>query len=555
MHQAPQRRIVWVWAAYLAACGAFGAAAGIAFGLPPWLLLRDEAVQSGILGLAYVLATLVPLSGALKRAPCPAWLVAVLAGCAFVAAWFGAKAIGIEIPLAHTVPLGILAAGVNLLLLRAGRPGHGGLLRGTVLALACLVVCSILPGVPPLRDTALARAVYRNLEQPVSRVVPTGLHNVQVNFFRARIPASQSQGGGLALAGDMLLLVTGDGLIYLLTLSADSERLEVQPIDRTVPVNRGEFLESPLGPENIKDFRALSMLLLDAGSPSTPTRTLLASHHYWHRERSCYVLRVSVARMPWQEFVAGSEPSGWETLYETSPCLPLKPGTAEFFAGNQSGGQMVQSGPDTVLLTVGDHGYDGVYGEPVVAQNPGSSYGKIIEIDIRSGASRVYSLGHRNPQGLYQDADGWTWETEHGPKGGDELNRIDRGGNYGWPVATLGAKYLHFSWPGLSGGDAGTQLVAPLFAWTPSIAVSGLTQVAGGDFSRWQGDLMAASLAARSVHRVHMVDGHPMMAEPIRLGERLRHIVRDSGGRLVLWTDRGDVGVLKRAPETDEDPE
>jgi hypothetical protein len=453
------------------------------------------------------------------------------------------------------VPLGILAIGLNLLLLRANQPDRGGLLRLAVFALAFVIVSGALLGVSPLRHSAPALALYRHLEQPVSRVVNTALHNVQVNVFRARIPPSSSKGGGLAVAGDNLLLLTGDGKFYLLNLSADSEQLDVKTLDRQAPINRGQFLESPLGPENIEDFRALAVFLPHTSSAADSQQQILVSHHYWYPEKSCYVVRVSSVHMPWQEFLAGSEPSGWKTLYETSPCLPLKTGTDEFFAGNQSGGQMIQTGPATILLTVGDHGFDGVFGHPVAAQDPDYSYGKIIEIDINSGANQVFTLGHRNPQGLFQDTQGHIWETEHGPKGGDELNLINRGSNYGWPMATLGAKYLHFSWPGLKNPEPGTELVPPLFAWTPSIAVTALTQIEGGEFSRWQGDLMAASLVARSLHRIHVVDGRPMMAEPIPTRERLRDIVRDANGRLVLWTDRGDVGVLKRAPETAADPE
>jgi len=75
------------------------------------------------------------------------------------------------------------------------------------------------------------------------------------------------------------------------------------------------------------------------------------------------------------------------------------------------------------------------------------SYGKTILIHLDDGTSEIYSLGHRNPQGLYVTPEGAIWSTEHGPQGGDELNLIVRGANYGWPLVTYGTDYGSAAWP------------------------------------------------------------------------------------------------------------
>jgi aldose sugar dehydrogenase len=91
----------------------------------------------------------------------------------------------------------------------------------------------------------------------------------------------------------------------------------------------------------------------------------------------------------------------------------------------------------------------------------------------------------------------------------------------------------------------------PSFAWTPSIATSNLTSVEGGDFERWQGDLIVSTLISRSLYRVHFEHGEPVLAEPIPVEERVRDVVRDSRGRIIFWTDRAAIGLLARAAEDD----
>ena len=98
-----------------------------------------------------------------------------------------------------------------------------------------------------------------------------------------------------------------------------------------------------------------------------------------------------------------------------------------------------------LLLAVGDHMYDGVESDEILPQEKTAAYGKTVLINLESRAASIYSLGHRNPQGLDLDVHGNIWETEHGPRGGDELNLIRKGKNYGWPRRYL-RRRLHPSY-------------------------------------------------------------------------------------------------------------
>jgi glucose/arabinose dehydrogenase len=178
-----------------------------------------------------------------------------------------------------------------------------------------------------------------------------------------------------------------------------------------------------------------------------------------------------------------------------------------------------------------------------------SDYGKIVEVDTVTGSHRIFSSGLRNPQGLYRDKQGSIWETEHGPKGGDELNLIQEGKNYGWPVETFGANYEHYTWPLAGTKTSALDSSLPSLAWLPSVAVSNLIGIDHGVFERWQGDLVMGSLRAMSVFRIHLDGTRPVFNEAIFLGERIRDLALDSTGRIVLWTDNGRIGLLAPLPD------
>ena len=215
---------------------------------------------------------------------------------------------------------------------------------------------------------------------------------------------------------------------------------------------------------------------------------------------------------------------------------------------------MVKLDDATLLLTVGDHGLDGLYTSTSAPQDPHSEYGKTVRIDLQSGVADIYTLGHRNAQGLHKSSDGRLWLAEQGPAGGDELNLLVEGANYGWPIVTYGAAYGSHSWPfnPHQGHHAG--YVAPTFAWVPSIAVTSILSIQSDLVPAWQGDLLVASLRG-SIVRLRVDGERVVFAEPIySTGTRIRDMTETRDGRLVLFQDGGSISFVVPVPAP-ADPE
>jgi len=201
------------------------------------------------------------------------------------------------------------------------------------------------------------------------------------------------------------------------------------------------------------------------------------------------------------------------------------------------GGRMAFLHDGTLLLTTGE-GFD--YRE--AAQDVGSGLGKVLRMnDDGSAASGnpfpgspyVYSYGHRNPQGLAVSRDGTIWLHEHGPRGGDEVNRIEPGVNYGWPAITYGMDY---SGATISPYTAMEGMAQPVHHWTPSIAPSGLTVYEDALFPEFQGDLLAGALVDREVRHLELESGR-VVAEHALFGQleaRVRDVRSGPGGALYL---------------------
>jgi glucose/arabinose dehydrogenase len=223
------------------------------------------------------------------------------------------------------------------------------------------------------------------------------------------------------------------------------------------------------------------------------------------------------------------------------------------------GGRMALLPDRTLLVTIGD-GFN--YREK--AQDLSNGLGKIVRINLdgsipadnpfadKEGALReIYSYGHRNEQGLAVDpSTGTIWETEHGPMGGDELNIIEAGANYGWPVATYGLDYSGAQVSPFTQYDGTKQ---PAKYWVPSIGPSGLAIYQGGLFAGWKGDLLVGALARTALHRLDMEDGSVVGEERYLDGERIRDVREGPDGAIYVTTEDHDgapVGkVLRLTPE------
>ena len=159
----------------------------------------------------------------------------------------------------------------------------------------------------------------------------------------------------------------------------------------------------------------------------------------------------------------------------------------------------------------------------------------------------IWTYGHRNPQGLLVSADGTVWLHEHGPRGGDELNVIKPGKNYGWPAITHGVDY---SGAYVSPYTEATGMEQPVTYWVPSIAPGGFCEYQGDAFPQWQGNLFVAALAEKSVRRLEMLGAMVLSQEIMftELNQRIREVRQGPDGYLYLLTDSDEGKVLRVSP-------
>lgn len=348
-----------------------------------------------------------------------------------------------------------------------------------------------------------------------------------------------TSGGALAPIGDELLIVSGAGRLGFLPKTGPVVHLP----DR-VPMNVAAWqaYEFPVDPKGEPwgprywPFRAADILV----KPRADGRhDLFVSHHYFTGE--CVLFRVSAVTLK-HDAEGLSTTSPWRTVFDAAPCFPFP------HYGHQAGGPMLLDGDDHLLVFVGDHGRDG-WGTaeegrlPILPQAPDSHLGKLVRVEIATGRAEIFTSGHRNPLGLARDRAGRLWATEHGAHGGDELNLLAPGRDYGWPAVTYGITYDKTAPPGIENEDVGGHdgYSRPVYSWIPSIAPTGMTVNDPRRFPLWRDDLLLASLRAQSVFRIRRHGSALQYVEQIHIGIRLRDLAWMADGRLAMLQDRENV--------------
>lgn len=197
-----------------------------------------------------------------------------------------------------------------------------------------------------------------------------------------------------------------------------------------------------------------------------------------------------------------------------------------------------------LLVGLGDR-----YSEKDQAQVAGNQLGKVVRIAADGSTSEVWSLGHRNIQGAaLHPQTGELWAHEHGPQGGDEINVVERGRNYGWPVITYGRNYVTGTRIGEEGPRAGFE--QPLKVWVPSIAPSGMAWLTSERYPGWQGSLFVGALRAQMLVRL-TVDGRKVTGEERLLtdwGQRIRDVRQGPDGWLYVLTDGSNAKIARLQP-------
>ncbi|WP_306114119.1 MULTISPECIES: PQQ-dependent sugar dehydrogenase [unclassified Roseovarius] len=247
---------------------------------------------------------------------------------------------------------------------------------------------------------------------------------------------------------------------------------------------------------------------------------------------------VAVARL--SDDAQGLE--SWTEIFD------LTPGSS---GGRHFGSRIVEAPDGTLFITIGDRG------DRPSAQDLSRENGSVIRIN-RDGSipvdnpfvddpavrPAIWSYGHRNPQGAGLDPDGNLWVSEHGARGGDEVNAVRKGANYGWPVISYGR---HYSGAKIGEGTAKDGMEQPAFYWDPSIAPSGLMVYSGALWPEWEGDIFVGSLKFDYIARL---DGAPLTeAEQLMSAETVRvRDIREAPDGSIWFLSAGDGALYRLAP-------
>ena len=247
----------------------------------------------------------------------------------------------------------------------------------------------------------------------------------------------------------------------------------------------------------------------------------------------------------------GRLPEGGDSLEDVRVLFEMTPGGGR---GQHFGSRIVEGPDGHLFLTIGDRG------NADLAQDQARHNGTVVRLD-RDGAvppdnpfvgaagiqPEIWSYGHRNPQGLVWDnGNQRLWEIEHGPRGGDEINRVEKGRNYGWPVISYGKEYWA---PFMVGEDTHREgMEQPVKYYDPSIAPGSLLYYDGDAFPDWRGNLFAGALKLQHLNRVELdPEGRAIGEERLfqDLGERIRSLTQGPQGWIYFSTDSGKVFVIK----------
>ncbi len=350
-----------------------------------------------------------------------------------------------------------------------------------------------------------------------------------------RLERFAGRGGAIEVMGEDLLVVTPKGKFALVFRDGTVEYL-----NGSVPMNETAFETHPDydSPEFTPGrFRVADILLKQLGEGRYE---LFATHHYFTGE--CIRFRLSSTTIMRDEEGVTVMPE-WRTIFDAEPCMSVP-----WFAGHEGGGKMLTDGADHLLVIIGAHGIDGWRARPTFS--PDVHLGKLLRIEIETGEAEALAIGFRNSQGLARDADGHLWAPDHGPQGGDELNLLEPGGNYGWPLVSYGIEYGGEIPPTMEDEEAGRHdgFLRPTFAWVPSPAVSAIAVNDEQRFPLWKDDLLVATMAAQSLFRVRRHETEVQYFERIEVGYRIRDLTFMPDGRIALLRDGGVVYFLSRSP-------
>ncbi|WP_191059768.1 PQQ-dependent sugar dehydrogenase [Geminicoccus harenae] len=384
-----------------------------------------------------------------------------------------------------------------------------------------------------------AEAASRPAQAPVETSPPNAPHQEPAFAGQTRAPGAEPT------QVEVTAVVDGLDSAWALEFLPDGRMLvtEKAGIMRILPAGGGQGIEVTGVPE--VDARGQGGLLDVALSPGFAEDRLIYFSFAEPREGGNGTT-LARARLSEQGGTAALE--NVEILFRQ---MPTWQSTKHY------GSRIVFTPDDKLFLTVGERSDP----EPrVQSQWLDSHFGKVIRLNLdgsvpednpfvgQDGAmAEIWSYGHRNLQSATLDGQGRLWTVEHGPKGGDELNRPEPGKNYGWPVITYGVEYS--GQPVGEGITAKEGMEQPVYYWDPVIAPSGMAYYDADLFPEWQGSMLIGGLATEGLVRLTLDGDRVASEERIDLGHRIRDVKVGPDGAIYAVTDQGNGQILRVAPD------
>ena len=389
---------------------------------------------------------------------------------------------------------------------------------------------------------------------PQDRVIDTAYY--PLNLKKIKTPV-YSKYGGIEKIGEKIYYISGDlDFFQLQKNKINQNKYDFIPLSLAkIKNNKDSFLKknkSLLGKNAWFLFGVKDILIEEF--KFFENKALLISSLNYNVNNNCYNLAVYLSEIINENILEIKE---WEKIFSSEMCLSINLTKKPMFAAASSGGRIVKFDDENILLSVGDFYADGING-PMLSQDLDNDYGKILKININNKEHEIFSYGHRNPQGLYIDKNNNIFSTEHGPRGGDEINLIKRGENYGWPYATYGTNYNSYNaytedlskdknknkrvWPIDKTNNTHNDYTKPIFSWGNTFGASNLIVYENEYFKKWNKNIIVSSLSTKQLARFvyNYQDNSILYLEYIPINKRIRDILSLDNGNIVLLTDIGN---------------
>ena len=357
---------------------------------------------------------------------------------------------------------------------------------------------------------------------PNTQTGKLSLKKIKINFKKQSIQRNNSGYGFfkpfyIELFKEYLLIVNHNGEILFIGLD--------ELFNLSEEVKQFKNIKTNLGIQGGKNSKIMGTLIYD--------KKIFISHLSY--ENNCQKYNISHANINFENLI-------FENFFKSESCGEnLNAGRMKIFNFN---------GSDGLLATIGGEKLNEPTDKP---QDRKSDIGKIIFVDFKTKKKEIFSIGHRNPQGLFVQ-DNLIIATEHGPKGGDEINKIEFGKNYGWPIASYGTAYKHVKKnknKKYLKNHLENNFEEPIFSFVPSIGISEIIKIPNKFSKNWADNFLLASLNGGSLYKIKFNKNFDKIIykEKIFINRRIRDLKYSVKYNAIILAleDWKEIGILKKA--------